>query len=112
MSHDVGRLSEVFAGAVAGDGTLIRGSDGGLGVHYISETGEAFSMRILREESGRWKASLSGPSFQITESFASESEAEQRVGGWFRRAFPSHVCDSRCEADAKPQGEPVSRSKA
>ena len=46
-------------------------------------------MRILREESGRWKAFLSGPSFQITESFASESEAEQRVGGWFRRAFPA-----------------------
>ena len=89
----------------AGKGTLSRGSDGGLGVHHIPETGEAFSMHILREESGSWKASLSGPSFQITESFASESEAEQRVRGWFRRAFPAHVCDSRCEADATLAGE-------
>ena len=61
-------------------------------------------MRILREESFRWKASLSGPSFHITESFASESEAEQQVRRWFRRAFSSHVCDSRCQADAKPAG--------
>ena len=61
-------------------------------------------MYILREESGRWKASLSGPSFQITESFAGESEAERRVLGWFRRAFPSHVCESRCATNAKLVG--------
>ena len=72
-------VSEVVVGAVTGDGTLIRESDGGLGVHHIPATGDAFSMRILREESGLWKASLSGPNFHITELFASEAEAERGV---------------------------------
>ena len=56
-------------------------------------------MRVLPENNGHWKASLSGPSFQIRESFASDSEAERQVRRWFRRAFPGHVCDSSCEAD-------------
>ena len=61
-------------------------------------------MRILHEESGRWKASLSGPNFHITALFASESEAEQGVRRWFGRAFPSHVCGSRCQGDRKLAG--------
>ena len=42
---------------------------------------------------------MSGPSFQIRESFGSGLEAERQVRRWFRRAFPGHVCDSSCEAD-------------
>ena len=61
-------------------------------------------MRILHEESGLWKASLSGPSFRITELFASESEAEQGVRRWFGRAFSSHVCGARCQEDRKLAG--------
>ena len=61
-------------------------------------------MRILREESGLWKASLSGPNFHIAELFASESEAEQGVRRWFGRAFPSHVCGSGCQGDRKLAG--------
>ncbi len=61
-------------------------------------------MRILRAEGGQWKASLLGPSFHISELFASESEAQRHVRSWFRRAFPTHVCDSRCVVDAKRAG--------
>ncbi len=61
-------------------------------------------MRIWREESGRWNAFLSGPSFRITELFAGESEAEQGVRRWFGRAFPTHVCGSRCQGDRKLAG--------
>ena len=95
----VDRVRGEYVGAFAGGGSLIRDSDGGLGVHCITETGEAFSMRVSREEGGRWRASLSGPSFQIRESFGSGLEAERQVRRWFRRAFPGHVCDSSCEAD-------------
>ncbi len=61
-------------------------------------------MRVLPENNGQWRASLSGPSFQIKESFASDSEAERQVRRWFRRAFSGHVCDSSCEADPGESG--------
>ena len=102
-------LSEVLVGAVAGDGTLIRKSDGGLGVHHIPETEEAFSMRILREQSGRWKAALAGPSFHITESFAGESEAEQHVRKLVSAGFSHPRLRFELRSGCETRGESLCR---
>lgn len=71
------------------------------GVHYLIESDEAVHLRVFRQESSdRWKAQLSGRAFSFAARTKQLEDAARQVVTWFRRAFPHHVCNPKCQTQA------------
>ena len=70
------------------------------GVHYLLDSAETVHLRVSAQESDRWKAQLSGRAFSVAAHTKQLEEAMGRVITWFRRAFPRHVCNPKCQTQA------------
>ena len=70
------------------------------GVHHLLDSGETVHLCVLREESGDWKAQLSGRAFSVAAPVENLEVATRQVVTWFRRAFPRHVCNPKCQTRA------------
>ena len=70
------------------------------GVHYLLDSAETVHLRIFAQEPDRWKAQLSGRAFSVAAHTKRLEDAMGQVVTWFRRAFPRHVCNPKCQTQA------------
>ena len=70
------------------------------GVHYLLDSAETVHLRVFAQKPDRWKAQLSGRAFSVAAHRKQLEEAMGQVVTWFRRAFPRHICNPKCQTQA------------